>query len=39
MKVDDRTTLYVDFEHLLDFDDVLAKAIVEDYYRYNAVLG
>ena len=28
------TTLYVDFGHLLERDDVLARAISDQYYRY-----
>ncbi|KAG8861529.1 MCM DNA helicase complex subunit mcm6 [Serendipita sp. 411] len=28
------TTLYVDFSHLLDRDDVLARAISDQYYRF-----
>jgi len=28
------TTLYVDFSHLLERDDVLARAISDQYYRY-----
>ena len=29
-----RTTLYVDFDHVLDHDEVLARAITEQYYRF-----
>ena len=29
-----RTTLYVDFRHILDYDEVLARAISEQYYRF-----
>ena len=29
-----RTTLYVDFAHVLDHDEVLARAITEQYYRF-----
>ena len=29
-----RTTLYVDFEHVLRYDEVLARAISEQYYRF-----
>lgn len=28
-------TIYVDFNHLYRFDDVLANAIAENFYRYN----
>lgn len=28
------TTLYVDFSHLLERDEVLARAISDQYYRY-----
>jgi len=29
-----RTTLYVDFRHMLEYDDVLARAVSEQYYRF-----
>lgn len=29
-----RTTLYIDFQHILDHDEVLARAIREQYYRF-----
>lgn len=28
------TTLYVDYQHLMEARDILAKAITEQYYRY-----
>jgi DNA replication licensing factor MCM6 len=34
MRYSEITTLYVDFSHLLDRDDVLARAISDQYYRY-----
>lgn len=27
-------TLYVDYQHLMDARDILAKAVTEQYYRY-----
>jgi len=33
MRYSEITTLYVDFSHLLDRDDVLARAISDQYYR------
>ena len=33
MVENDRTSLAVDYRHLLDFDPVLAKAIVVNFYR------
>ena len=33
-----RTTLYVDFEHILRYDEVLARAISEQYYRFSPYL-
>lgn len=33
MRDSEITTLYVDFTHLLDRDDVLARAISDQYYR------
>ncbi|KIM26411.1 hypothetical protein M408DRAFT_313523 [Serendipita vermifera MAFF 305830] len=34
MRYSEITTLYVDFSHLLDRDDVLARAISDQYYRF-----
>ena len=34
MVENDRTSLPVDFRHLLDFDPVLAEAVVVNFYRY-----
>ncbi len=34
MKHDNSQTLYVDFEHVARFDESLARAIVEHFYRY-----
>jgi DNA replication licensing factor MCM6 len=29
------TTLYVDYQHLLDSHDLLAKAVTQQYYRFD----
>ncbi|OXH40157.1 minichromosome maintenance protein 6 [Cryptococcus neoformans] len=34
MKIDERTTLYVDFGHLLEREEILARAIQSQYYRF-----
>ncbi|WVO14065.1 hypothetical protein L204_101692 [Cryptococcus depauperatus] len=34
MKEDERTTLFVDFSHLLEREEVLARAIQSQYYRF-----
>lgn len=34
MRNEGQTTLFVDFTHVLRFNDVLAMAILENYYRY-----
>lgn len=33
MKIDERTTLYADFGHLLEREEILAQAIQSQYYR------
>ena len=35
MKHDGLNTLFVDYHHLFQFNEVLATAIVDDYYRYD----
>jgi DNA replication licensing factor MCM6 len=32
-------TLYVDYQHLLDSHDLLARAITQQYYRYASTRG
>lgn len=39
MKEFELTTLYVDFSHLLEREEVLARAIQSQYYRYVGFLG
>ena len=34
MKDNELTTLYVDFSHLLEREEVLARAVAEQYYRF-----
>lgn len=36
MRSEGQTTLYVDFAHLMRYDEVLATAILENFYRYYA---
>jgi len=38
MRHDDRTTLLVDFRHLLAYQQVLAEAVEEQYYRFEPFL-
>jgi MCM N-terminal domain len=38
MKHDGINTLFVDFFHLQEFNEVLAAAICEDFYRYQLLL-
>ena len=38
MKEFELTTLYVDFSHLLEREEVLARAIQDQYYRYAHLL-
>lgn len=38
MKHDGQNTLYIDFGHVYQFNDVLANAIAEEYYRFEPYL-
>ena len=35
MKNDDRTTLFVDYDHIFRHDVELAQALIENYYRFE----
>jgi DNA replication licensing factor MCM6 len=35
MKANESTTMFIDFSHVMLFNDVLQKAIADEYFRYT----